>query len=155
MTVRLREDVRRAVLRTAAVEASRRGSARIGTQDLLLAALDDPTSQAGRILETDLAQARAAVDALDRTALASVGVDLGEVALAPAPIRGGRRRPLTAGARAVLTRAVRQARSERARRIDTRHLVVALLGATRGDPAVDVLDALGVDREQARRRAAP
>jgi ATP-dependent Clp protease ATP-binding subunit ClpA len=153
MTVRLREDVRRAVLRTAAVEASRRGSARIGTQDLLLAALDDPTSQASRILGTDLAEARAAVDALDRTALASVGVDLGDVALAPAPMRAGRRPPLSAGGRTVLARAVRLARSERARRIDMRHLVLGLLGTRPADPAGDVLDALGVDREEARRRA--
>jgi ATP-dependent Clp protease ATP-binding subunit ClpA len=153
MTVRLREDVR-AVLRAAAIEASRRGSGRIGTQDLLLAALDDPNSEAGRMLGTELAEARAAVNALDRTALATVGVDLRDVALAPAPLRNAHRPPLSAGARGVLGRAVRLARSERARRIEMRHLVLGLLGSRAPDPAGEVLDELGINRDEARGRAA-
>jgi ATP-dependent Clp protease ATP-binding subunit ClpA len=154
MTVRMREDVRRVVVRAAAQEASRRGAARIGTQDLLLAAMNDPTSDARRILGTDLAHARAAVEGLDRAALAQVGVELGDVAAAAVPARGWHRPPLSAGARAALARAVRLARFEGAHLIEMRHLVLALLGARRPDPAADVLDALAIDRKEASRRAA-
>jgi ATP-dependent Clp protease ATP-binding subunit ClpA len=152
MTVRLGLDVRRAVLNVAAAEARRRAAGRTGTQDLLLATLHDPTSEAISILGTDLGAARTAADRLDRAALASVGVDLGPIELIPSPA-GGRRLPLTAGARSTLARAVRLARAERRSRVEMRHLVTALLAAHRPDPAVDVLDELGVDREEARRRA--
>jgi ATP-dependent Clp protease ATP-binding subunit ClpA len=152
MSLRLREDVRRAVLLSAAFEADRRGSGRIGTQDLLLGALHDRTSQAREILGTDLVTARAAVDDLDRAALAGVGVEL-DAPLAPRAHRSRRRPPLTSGARAVLARAVRSARSDRARRVGMRQLLIALLAARAPDPAAEVLDALGVDRAAARARA--
>jgi ATP-dependent Clp protease ATP-binding subunit ClpA len=152
MSVRLERDVRRAVLTFASAESAARGSGRIGTQDLLLATLVDPTSDAVRILGVDLDDGRRVVDGLDRAALASVGVDLGEVHLERRPAAGGRP-ALTAGARAVLARAVRSARAESARRVDMRHLTLALLGCRRPDAAAEVLEALGVDREEALRRA--
>jgi ATP-dependent Clp protease ATP-binding subunit ClpA len=153
MSVRMRDDVRRAVIRAAAEEAGRRGSGRIGTQDLLLASLVDPTSDAVRILAVDLREAREAVDRLDRAALSAVGVDLGDLALAPRRPAAGRRPPLAAGARAAIGRAVRTARVERARRVEMRHLVLGLLGCPPGDHAFEVLEALRVDRDSARRRA--
>lgn len=153
MTIRLGEDARRAVLGAAADEARRRGTGRIATQDLLLATLHDPASEAVSILGVDLAAARAAVTRLDRAALASVGVDLGPLELAPRPRSGGRRPPFTSGVRSTLARAVRLTRAERRNRVEMRDLVVALLGAERPDPAGDVLDELGVDRDAARGRA--
>jgi Clp amino terminal domain, pathogenicity island component len=152
MSVRLREDVRRAVLSFASAEAAGRGSGRIGTQDLLLGVLVDPASDAIRILGVDLDAAREAVDDLDRAALGTVGVDLGTLALERRPAGRGRR-PLTSGARGVMVRAVRLARGERTRRVEMRHLTVALLACRRPDPAAEVLGALGVDPEEARRRA--
>jgi Clp amino terminal domain, pathogenicity island component len=152
MSVRLQADVRRAVLRFASAEAAGRGSGRIGTQDLLLAVLVDPASDATRILGVDLDAARGAVKDLDRAALARVGVDLGRVELEPRPPGRGRR-PLTAGARGVFVRAVHLARRDRTGRIEMRHLTASLLACRRPDPAAEVLDALGVDREEASRRA--
>ncbi|MGZ4136927.1 MAG: hypothetical protein ACXVPX_05090 [Actinomycetota bacterium] len=52
-----------------------------------------------------------------------------------------------------MVRAVRLAKGERTRRVEMRHLTAALLGCRRPDPAAEVLDALGVDPEEARRRA--
>jgi hypothetical protein len=152
MSVRLQADVRRAVLRFASAGAAGRGSARVGTQDLLLAVLVDPASDATRILAVDLDAARGAVDDLDRAALARVGVDLGRVELEPRPPGRGRR-PLTAGARGVFVRAVHLARRDRTGRVEMRHLTAGLLACRRPDPAAEVLDALGVDREEASRRA--
>ncbi|MGZ4115429.1 MAG: hypothetical protein ACXVQT_10175 [Actinomycetota bacterium] len=84
--------------------------------------------------------------------LATVGVDVGPLELELRPAGRGRR-PLTSGARAVMVRAVRLARGERTRTVEMRHLTAALLGCRRPDPAAEVLDALGVDPEEARRRA--
>jgi ATP-dependent Clp protease ATP-binding subunit ClpA len=153
VTVRLRQDVRRAVLDAAAAEARRRASGRVATQDLLLAALHDPVSEAVSILGVDLDDARAAVDRLDRAALDSIGVDLGVVELTPSRAAVRRRPPFTAGARSALARAVRLARVERQKRVAMRHIVLALLAARRPDPAAEVLDELGIDREEARLRA--
>jgi ATP-dependent Clp protease ATP-binding subunit ClpA len=153
VSLRLREDVRKAVLMSAAFEADRRGARRIGTEDLLLGVLHDRTSQADEVLGVDLDAARATVDDLDRSALASVGVDLGGMTLRPRAERSRRRPPLTSGAKAVLVRAVRLARAERARRVGMRHLLVALLGCRHPDPAAELLDALEVDRAEALRRA--
>lgn len=153
MTVLLRQDVRRVVLGAAADEARRRGSGRIGTQDLLLGILRDPTSEAVAILDVDLAAARSAVDRLDRDALASIGVDLGPVELRPRRAVDRRRPPFTSGCRAALARAVRLTRAEERDRVEMRHLVVALLATDRPDPAGDVLDELHIDREAARDRA--
>jgi hypothetical protein len=152
MSVRLQADVRSAVLRFASAEAACRGSGRIGTQDLLLGVLVGPASDATRILGVDLGAARGAVDDLDRAALAHVGVDLGPVELEPRPAGRGRR-PLTSGARGVIVRAVHLARRDRTRRVEMRHLTAGLLACRRPDPAAEVIDALGVDREEARRRA--
>jgi ATP-dependent Clp protease ATP-binding subunit ClpA len=149
----LERDVRRAVLVFASAESAARGSGRIGTQDLLLGTLVDPASDAARILQVDLDGVRAAVENLDRAALTGVGVDLGPVELERRPASPRGHRSLTSAARAVLTRAVQLARRERTRRVEMRHLSIALLACTRPDEAAEVLNALGVDREEARRRA--
>ena len=153
MVKRLSEDARKLVLAAAADEARRRGDRRVGTDHLLLGLLHDPTDKVASALGVDLASARAAEDALDRAALAAVGIDAGD--LGPVAEAAGARRPaLTSGARAVLKGAVEQARATRSRRIETRHLLLALLACERPDPAAQLLHELRVDAAAVRARLA-
>lgn len=132
-------------------EAERRGDRRIGTQHLLLGLLHDPDSAA--ILGTGLEDARAAEEALDREALAAVGIDPGPGPLAQIPGRMGRL-PFASGAKGVLSRSVGYAASEKSRTITGRHLVLALLDAPEPDPAASLLARLGVDPRTVRARLA-
>jgi ATP-dependent Clp protease ATP-binding subunit ClpA len=152
MVTRLSDDARKAVLTSAADEAGRRGDRRIGTDHLLLALLHDPTSASARALGVDLQAAREASDALDRAALAAVGIDVGHLGRPARAAKARRRPPLTSGARAVLVRAVNDARAGRARRIGTPHLLLGLLTRERPDPAAELLAALGVDPAEVRAR---
>jgi Clp amino terminal domain, pathogenicity island component len=107
-----------------------------------------------RALGIDLQSARAAEDALDRVALAAVGIDAGGLG----PIRevGTSRRlpPLTSGARAVFKGAIEEARPRKSGRIETRHFLLALLERKRPDPAAELLHELGVDPAAVRDRLA-
>jgi ATP-dependent Clp protease ATP-binding subunit ClpA len=145
MVKRLSEDARRLVLTAAAEEARRRGDRRLGTDHLLLGLLHEGASEAANALGVDLASARAAQDALDRAALAAVGIHADD--LGPIEDAAGARRhlPLTTGARAVFKRAVEQARPRRSGQIGTRHFLLALLSCQRPDPAAELLHELGVD----------
>ena len=149
MFERFDQDVRRAVLLGATEEVRRRGDRRVGTDHLLLAVLHGTT--APRVLDVDVAAARSAADRLDRAALASIGIDVGGRELASAAT-SRRRPPFTSGARTLLKVTLDQARREKARRVQARHLLHALLSLKRPDPAAELLDALGVDRDQARAR---
>lgn len=142
------------VLASAAEEAQGRGDRRIGTDHLLLGLLNDPDSVAARVLGVDLEAARAASAALDRAALAAVGIDLGQLGARPRsqPIQARRRPPLTSGARAVLQRSLQEASASKSRHIEVRHLLLALLSCERPDPAAEMLAALGIDPAQARDR---
>jgi ATP-dependent Clp protease ATP-binding subunit ClpA len=146
MVKRLGQDARRAVLTDSAEEARRRGDRRLGTDHLLLGILRDPRSEATRALGVDLDAARAADDALDRAALAAIGIDAGDLGAAR-DAEGGSRRlpPLTTGARAVFQRAIVEARPGKSRRIETRHFLLALLACERPDPAAELLNELGID----------
>ncbi len=155
MVMRLSEDARKAMLHAAAEEAGRRGDRRIGTDHLLLGLLDDPSSLAVEVLGVDLESARSASDELDRAALAAVGVEAGPLVHPARPLRARRHPPLSSGARAVLIRAVEEARASKARRIEARFLLVALLARERPDPAAELLAALGVDVAEARARLGP
>jgi ATP-dependent Clp protease ATP-binding subunit ClpA len=150
---RFDKDARRAVMLAAKDEAKRRGDRRIGTDHLLLGLLHDPESVAVRTLGVDLTSARAASEALDRAALAAIGIDLGDRSLAT-PVQAARHAPLTSGARTVLQLSLDQARQGRSRRIQARHLLLALLARQRPDPAAELLHALGVDPSAARDRLA-
>ena len=118
------------------------------------ALLHDGDSRAAKALGVSLADARAALDALDRAALAAVGIEiqaLGE----GAPVSFGRGLPpLTSGARAVFRRAIDEGRPSRSGRIETTHFLLALLSLQRPDPAAELLDTLGVDRAVVRQRLA-
>jgi len=135
----------RTVLTSAAEEASRRGDRRVGTDHLLLGLLHQPDSRAAHALGVSLEDARMASDALDLAALASVGVGIGLVGRQPAAPFARRMLPLSSGARAVVKRALDQARPRRAGRLDTAHFLAALLTLERPYPVAELLHALGVD----------
>jgi hypothetical protein len=142
------------VVEFARTEAERRGDRRIGTDHLLLALLVDPTDDPARALGVSLAQGRAALDSLDREALASIGVRL-DAPLEPPLTRGHRRLPLNSSARAAVAGAKRHADSERrGRRVAPRHLLLSLLTARHPDPAADLLAALGLQAPAVRERLA-
>ncbi|WP_037906309.1 Clp protease N-terminal domain-containing protein [Actinacidiphila yeochonensis] len=144
----------KAVIALARQEAERRGDRRVGTDHLLLALLHDSSRPCPQVLDATPAQGRAALDELDRAALAAIGVHLGEpVAAPPALVRDHRRLPLNSSVRAAMVRAKRTAEGERGgRRVQPRHLLLALLAAGRPDPAAELLTALGVDPVRVRDR---
>jgi ATP-dependent Clp protease ATP-binding subunit ClpA len=154
MVKRLSQDARRQVLTSAAEEARRRGDRRIGTDHILLGLLDDSNSVAAQALGVSLGSARATSAALDRAALAEVGIEIGEVEFGspPGTVRVRKLQPFTSGARAVLERSVIEARAEKARGIGSRHLLLGILSRNRPDPAAELLAALGVDPAEARQR---
>ena len=155
MVLRFSADVRKIVLTCAAQEARRRGDRRLGTDHLLLGLLNDADSREAQALIVDLETARAALDALDRSALAAVGVDVG-AGLGrgdlPRQVQARRLLPLTSGARAVLKQTVEETRKARTARIETRQFLLALLDRDCPDPAAELLTTLGVDRSQVRNR---
>jgi ATP-dependent Clp protease ATP-binding subunit ClpA len=138
---------RRAV-RDATDEARRRGDRRVGTDHLVLGLLHDP--QAADLLGVDLGIARAALDALDRRAMASVGVEVPDVLRSPVAAAG--RLPFTAGAGDALRRTLRDAQLSKSRLLEIRHLLLALLDRPRPDPAADLLAAMAIDPDTVRRR---
>ena len=152
MVTRLSSDVRKIVLTSAAAEARRRGDRRLGTDHLLLGLLHDTDSPVVQALAIDLESARAAADALDRAALAAVGVNVDHLGDPPRPAYGRRLLPLTSGARAVFKRTVEQTRKAKTQRIEARQFLLALLDRERPDPAAELLHALNVDRSQVRDR---
>ncbi|MFR9797860.1 Clp protease N-terminal domain-containing protein [Streptomyces sp. MS06] len=130
-------------------EAARRGDRRIGTEHLLLGVLHEPGS--ARVLGTDLERARAALDALDQSALAAVGVDVQGVERTPTP-PSRKRTPFTSGARAVLPRALAETRKAGSRRIAPEHLLLALLDCEQPDPVGELMARLDIDRAAVRNR---
>jgi hypothetical protein len=129
-------------------EAVRRGDRTIGTEHLVLALLADPASPAARALGCDLDSARRALDALDRQALAAIGIEPG-ITAGPVTARATGRLRLTPAAKAVLT-GIRDARKSRGAGLGI--VLSALLGLPRPDPAAELLAALGVDAQAARER---
>ena len=135
----------------AAEEAALRGDPRIGTEHLLLGLLRDPGAGPAGILGVDLMTARAALHSLDVQALQAFGVDaegFGPVAV----VRRKRHRAFTSRAKAALQRTVADAARTGSRRAEPVHLLAALLAGTRPDPALDVLDRLGIDADAVRAR---
>jgi ATP-dependent Clp protease ATP-binding subunit ClpA len=132
----------------ASAEAVRCGDRRVGTEHLVLALLKDPDSLAAKTLRVELGAARAALQALDRKALRSVGIDEvfdGKVF----PGNNTERLRLTPAARNVFSGLRNTAAGER---LGVQHVLLALLSLQRPDPAADLIDALEVDRETVRSR---
>ena len=136
------------VLIAALDEAWRRGDRRLGTEHLVLGLLHDQTL--ARTLGVTLNQAHAALDALDRAALASVGISVGyeyQGTVNPTSSRP----PLSVGSLPSNARAV--LRPGAGKRPQTPEAVLAaVLDCTPPDPAAELLAALDVDLGQARDR---
>lgn len=136
------------VYRDAIALAVARGDRSVGTEHLALALLVDPESVTARALGVSLTTAQDALEALDRQALAWVGIDAAFPAPVPVP-RRQRRLRLTPAAFAVFTTLRKHAGGER---LGVQHVLLALLARGRPDPAAELFDALGVDRAEVRRR---
>jgi Clp amino terminal domain, pathogenicity island component len=131
-------------------EAIRRGDRTIGTEHLVLAMLIDPASPAAKALGCDLGSARRALDALDREALAAIGIEPG-ITAGPVAVRTSGRLRLTPAAKAIFT-GIRDARKNRRAGLGT--VLNALLDLQPPDPAAELLAALGVDKHIVRERFA-
>jgi ATP-dependent Clp protease ATP-binding subunit ClpA len=142
------------VLELARQEADRRGDRRIGTDHLLLALLHDEAAPPARALGVALADGRSALDSMDQAALAALGIHF-DGALAPQAARGHRRMTINSAARTVIAAAKQQADHERGgRRIEPRHLLLALLTTRHPDPAADLLTELNLNGATVRERLA-
>jgi ATP-dependent Clp protease ATP-binding subunit ClpA len=131
----------RRVYLDATAEAQRRGDRRVGTEHLILALLADPDSVTARALGVDLDSARAALNVLDRQALAYLGIHA-TFQSSTIPGRPRERLRLTPAASATFT----------GLRGGAGHILLALVSRERPDPAAELLDALGVDRAAIRDR---
>ena len=136
------------VVMDATQEARRRGDRRIGSDHLLLALLTDEDSVTARAVGVDLSTARGALVELDRRALASVGID---IPVTDTGLTAWRRERLmlSPSAKAVFTGLRTRAKGER---LGVQHVLLSVLSLQHPDPAADLLDALGVDRAEVRRR---
>ncbi len=148
MFERFADDTRK-IVGFAMDEARCSGDKRLGTDHLLLGALHDPAPAA--LLGVTLDQARAAAARLDRTALASIGIDAHGFERVPMPSRG-KKPPFSSGARSVMEGMLRYAMDQKSRQITTANLLLSLLDCQEHDPAAVLLKELGVDRAGVRRR---
>jgi ATP-dependent Clp protease ATP-binding subunit ClpA len=140
-----------AIILAAIDEARRRGDRLLGSEHLFLGLLHEPDSAAVRALGVDLSAARAALAALDRAALAAIGLDVGDLPLASrAPLRKGPR--MSSAARAVINRAVKGATQTKARHVWTTQVALALLASEPPDPVAALMAELGIDRAAVRER---
>lgn len=144
-----------AVLDTALREAAGHGARRVGTDHLVLGLLHAPDTTPARALGITLTEARAALYALDRTALATVGIDIDRI---DSPEPPARRLPLgrnslTPGAWTQLRDAIDMT-GVKTRRRAPNHLLRSLLTLNTPDPAAQLLTGAAVDRTAAAHRLA-
>lgn len=142
----------------ASEEARRRGDRKAGTDHLLLGLLEDPSIES--LLGVSLGEARQALDALDREALGTLGID-GDVDAPPLPMHPVPKRPtlttvvrdrlrMTPAAKSVLQEAGKPIR--RGRHITAQQVLARILELQPPDPAAALLRALGVDPGEIRHR---
>jgi len=148
-----------AIYLRASEEARRRGDRRTGTDHVLLALLEDPSTEA--VLGVSLQQARQALDSLDQEALGALG--LGPGIDAPAlPMRAVPKKPrlrdiakknrlrMTPAAKKVLEDASKPNR--RRIYVTGQQVLAQILTLKPPDPAALLLEALGVNTSEVRRR---
>ena len=149
MFERFAEDVRRAVLEAADEASRRRGDPQLGTEHLLLGAVQvgDPITEAFGLTAEEL---RSRLAEWDLGALQAVGIEA-DVEVAP-PAVGPRRGlfPLghvrfNRGAKQALKRALQICLDQGHRTIQVSHLLASLAVGGRNDPAVRLLRASGVE----------
>ena len=143
----------------ASEEARRRGDRRTGTDHILLALFEDPSIEA--VLGVSLQQARQALESLDHEALGALGLVSG--ADVPAlPMRAVPQKPrlrdiaqkdrlrMTPAAKKVLEEASKPNR--RRLYVTAQQVLAQILTLQPPDPAAALLDALGVNTPEVRRR---
>jgi len=133
----------------ATAEARRRGDRTVGTEHLVLALLADPDSSTARALGVGLPAAREALETLDGIALAALGITATGSVLEGVQGKSRRRLRLTPTAGKIFVRSRKLSAGER---LGPQHVLLGLLLASRPDPAADLLDALGIDRDAVRAR---
>jgi ATP-dependent Clp protease ATP-binding subunit ClpA len=143
----------------ASEEARRRGDRRTGTDHVLLALLEDPSVEA--VLGVTLQQARQAHESLDQEALSALGLGTGTDAPA-LPMRAVPKKPtirdiakkdrlrMTPAAKKVLEDASKPNR--RRLYVTAQQVLAQILTLQPPDPAPVLLDALGVNTPEVRRR---
>ena len=148
-----------AVYLRASEEARRRGDRRTGTEHVLLALFEDPSTEV--VLGVSLQQARQALDSLDQEALGALGLASGTDA-APLPMRAVPKKPklrdimqkdhlrMTPAAKKVLEEASKPNR--RRLYVTAQQVLAQILTLQPPDPAAVLLGALGVNTPEVRRR---
>jgi hypothetical protein len=148
-----------AIYLRASEEARRRGDRRTGTDHLLLASLEDPSTEIA--LGVTLQQARQAHESLDHEALGVLGLVSGTGA-PPLPMRAVPKKPrlrdvakkdrlrMTPAAKKVLEQAVKPNR--RKTQVTAQQVLAQILTLQPPDPAAVLLGALGVNTPEVRRR---
>jgi hypothetical protein len=143
----------------ASEEARRRGDRRTGTDHLLLALFEDPSTEV--VLGVKLKQARQALESLDQEALGALGIRSGTDA-PPLPMRAVPKKPtfrdvikkdrlrMTPAAKKVLEEAVKPNR--RKTQVTAPQVLAHILTLQPPDPAAVLLDALGVNTLEVRLR---
>src|SRR6476660_2712948 len=149
-----------AIYMRASEEARRRGDRRTGTDHVLLGLLEDPSIEA--VLGVSLQQARQALESLDQEALGALGMRSGTDA-PPLPMRAVPNKPtigavmkkdrlrMTPAAKKVLEEAVKPMR--RKTQVTAQQVLAQILTREPPDPAAVLLDALGVNTSDVRRRS--
>jgi ATP-dependent Clp protease ATP-binding subunit ClpA len=149
-----------AIYLRASEEARRRGDRRTGTDHLLLALLEDPSTEV--LLGVSLQQARHALESLDHQALGALGLGPGTDA-PPLPMHAVPKKPtlkdiimqkdrlrLTPAAKKALEEAVKPNR--RKTQVTAQQVLAQILTLQPPDPAAALLGALGVNTSEVRRR---
>jgi ATP-dependent Clp protease ATP-binding subunit ClpA len=148
-----------AIYLRASEEARRRGDRRTGTDHLLLALLESPSTEA--VLGVSLQQAREALESLDQEALRALGLGPGTDA-PPLPMRAVPKKPrlrdvaktdrlrMTPAAKKVLEEASKPNR--RRLYVTAPQVLAQILTLQPPDPAAALLGALGVNTSEVQRR---
>jgi hypothetical protein len=149
-----------AIYLQASEEARRRGDRRTGTDHVLLALFEDPSTEA--VLGVSLQQARRALESLDREALGALGLGPG-IDAPPLPMRAVPKKPklrdlmmqkdrlrMTPAAKKVLEEASKPNR--RRLYVTAQQVLAQILTLQPPDPAAVLLDALDVNKAEVRRR---
>ena len=121
------------MLSSATEQARRRGDRRLGTDHVLLRVLPVGGSPVTYAFGVFLAGARSASDALDVASPAAIGLELETLGEGPPAALARRLLPLGSGSRAVVNQAIDQAHRLKRTRVDTTHLLLALLCRSRPD----------------------
>lgn len=133
----------RAVVTRAVEEARNRSDARVGTDHLLIGALD---TGAGKQIGLSPAAVRGELDHIDQDALAAVGIDPSVIAAAPeSQPREHRHLPFTGAGKDTLRQSLREAIAMNDRHIGAEHILLALTTLPEPDRATRAMRGLGID----------